>query len=323
MADQKEGHPLFEDGEERILAEAMKKIQIRPSEETKEKSFQMALKGVQQARKVAERRRKMKRTRDLIILVAAAAAALFLVFQFVLPDFLQQQTAKGPEDGGAQGAVEEQTPEEEAKEETSPPDQEGQEEGPMKEEGGPEVNRPPHKKITTYPEGIKEEKVYHLYADDIFSTYIFPEWKAESMSRSWKEGEGLAVVRIEPKEEEHTYGEMEILFFPASADGKEVEEYVKAQYVQNNPYEIYPPTGEMGAEWYEWEIFPWAQITYRYRKDEGELGRKGYVRLGQHDGRWFAVWEESGALAEAWPHWAGVVYDEWIWTESGEPLQSK
>lgn len=309
----------FPNGElsERILEKMMHEIKVEPSEAFKEKSFQAALEGIGEARRKARRRKMMKRVRDVALFGAVTAAAILLVFQFMLAD-QPGNTAQNPDTP---------TADEHNLERPQDPDQkspEGKEEQPDPETERDEsksIDRPQTKEIVTWPEGVEERMVYNLYTHESmpFSTYLFPEWEGELVNRTGPNNEPINGVYISPVE--YDYGEIEILFFPVDVNEEEVKQYVLDNYVQNNPYQTYPADNGKDAEWFQWEVHDWPLITYRYQvQDEGRLG---YVRIGEHNDQLFLIQEEYLELGEAFPHRSAVLYQEWIWTDTGEPLQSE
>jgi hypothetical protein len=260
--------------------------------------------------------------RDWALYAAVTAAAILLVFQFMLNDDPgntaqdppQQETENPapPEDKNKQEEPNQESPEGEQEEQPDPEADEKQQ---------PVVNRPQTKEIVTYPEGTEERLDYYLFTHEAmpFSTYIYPEWEAEVVSRNGRDGGALRGVYIAPPQ--YDYGEMEILFFPEGTQQNDVEKYVLDNFVQNNQYQQYQAENGNESQWYEWEIQEWALVSYRYFDDV--QGRNGYVHIGEHDGQLFLIRAEYGELAEAFPHRSAVVYQEWIWTDTGEPLQQQ
>ncbi|MDQ0338081.1 hypothetical protein J2S00_000864 [Caldalkalibacillus uzonensis] len=291
--------------EERTLEKLMRELKVEPTEEFKERSFQFALAGIEQARKKAKRKRVVRWVRDALAYAAVTAAAVFLVFQFLIQSDDQGQFPHQADQGP--GTTEPMAQPEEYQAE-NPADGQPNFQEPS-EESSVATDRPPTQEIIMEIEGMEELQTFHLvqYNRIPFTTYIPEDWQAEYLEEN-----DLYGVRLAPAGND--YGMMKVMFFPPHTTREQAEEYIVQHVIQGRQFETLPRDEE------ERQYLPeWAVHSYLFYPQD----QTGEVHLGRYQDQLFYVHSEFiDEAGDGWGPRTDVILAEWFWN-TGEPLQSK
>lgn len=271
--------------EEERVYNALEKMQIKPSDEFKERTFQMMQKEVELARKDAKRRGKQIMKKSFIISLSGIAAAIAIVLLLNLNDFKEGVTLdRQPGENQTNVVQEPELEKEEPKEPTEP-------------------GRPKTKEIVTYPEGMEEVNTYQLL--DVpslpFTTYIPQNFLVDPVNDSGDTKEVRVFSKLYP------YNILTVGFFKEGTS-EEVAKQKVAQIIKEykNP-EQWPQDQQMPE---------WVVSAYLFHEDP-----YGGMTLGQYNGQYFYI--RDGHTAESGDGWSPIkklILDEWVWRDTGLPL---
>lgn len=271
--------------EEERVYNALEKMQIKPSDEFKERTFQMMQKEVELARKDAKRRGKQIMKKSFIISFSGIAAAIAIVLLLNLNDFKEEVTPdRQPGENQTDVVQEPDSEKEEPKEPTEP-------------------SRSETKDIVTYPEGMMEVNKYQLL--DVpslpFTTYIPQNFLVDPVNDSGDVKEVRMFSKLYP------YNILTVVFLK-DGTSEEVAKQKVAQIIKEykNP-----------KPWPEDQKLPnWAVSAYLFHGEPS-----GIVTLGKHEDQYFyIISEHTLESGDGWGPIENVILDEWVWRDTGLPL---
>lgn len=292
---------------EKQVEKTMRDMKINPSEKMKRKSLQQALVGIHDARDSHRRKWQMNKLKNWTkgLFGFGVVTAALLITMMNIDDLQDMLNGDPPHTGESEPPVHETpvAPQPDPEDESEPQEDLSESEDPTY----PEVDRAQEQDIITYPEGMEQEDTYQLLNEDFlpFTTYIPSDWEAEVIETDTATGVNLAPA-------EYDYGDMDIVFFHEGA----TEEEAQAMFT------------EMADEYRETEVLP--------REDEAPLAewvlesltitdeRVGTMTLGYAEDRYFYVRSEyTPVAAEGWGPNEAVIFDEWRWKETDQPLEEQ
>ena len=271
--------------EEERVYNALKKMQIKPSDEFKERTFQMMQKEVELARKDSKRRGKQIMKKSFIISLSGIAVAIAIVLLLNLNDFKEGVTPERQPGENQTDVVQEPELEKEEPQE------------PM------EPSRPKTKEIVTYPEGMEEVNTYQLL--DVpslpFTTYIPQNFLVDPVNDSGDTKEVRMFSKLYP------YNILTVGFFKEGTS-EEVAKQKVTQIIKEykNP-EQWPQDQQMPE---------WATSAYQFHGEPS-----GIVMLGKHESQYFyIISEHTLESGDGWGPIEKLILDEWVWRDTGLPL---
>lgn len=278
----------------------MREWKMEPSEETKRKSLQKAMAGIEEARSQKTKRKKLSQMKNWAkgMSLGVLAAALFFLVLINFDEF-QSLIGLGPGSTGDNGTSE-----------ANVDDSESIEEQDYDPDSYPEVDRPDTKGIVTTVEGMDEENMYNLLDDpDMpFTTYIRENYHYEMVEGlyEWSEGEGIKISQEGPD-----FIIVDIFFFEENVEYDQAIELAWAQ-IEHDMFNI-----EQVEEGEFYELDAWATDVF---VSTGEVN--GRMAVGtDKDGRSFYIYVQFMEEAlDGWYSVLEVIVDEWEWKQTGESL---
>lgn len=276
------------DIDEKELFNMFQEIDIEPSDELKEKSFQKALKGIEIARKKERRKRFAAKWQVALSLTSALAVAIVLIVPLLFnTDKEQNYTTLNEPDRNAQ-----------------PPSE-------NIDENIEKVDRPIEKELTISLEGMEEQELYQLVnIEELpFTTYIPKSWYAESIGDYDRTG-----VRLVPVNEQ--YGKIDIVFFPKETSLTDVKDYILEQELSQLNYQTLSEEQEKDRN-----VPEWSELTYLYQ-DEQQT-KTGEIYIGEYKGTYFYIQSEFlNESLEGWGARKDIILEQWEWKDSQNGISS-
>lgn len=275
--------------EERVY-DALKKMQMKPSDEFKERTFQMMQKEVELARKNVKRKGKQIMKKSLIISLSGIAAAIAFVLLLNMNNIKEGVTPDRQPGENQPDAVQE--PDIEKEEPKEPTEQKK------------ESNRPETKEIVIYPEGMEEVRTYKLLdAPSLpFTTYIPENFIAEPLKTAYFKG-----IRVLPKDLPNN--KINVVFYHEGTT--EVEAYGKLQEFISDSYKPEKLLRDNGHQLPDWVLESYLFHAEPY----------GSVTLGIKNDQYFIIQSQfSVESGDGWGWVEKVFIDEWEWRDTGLPL---
>jgi len=280
----------------------MREWKMEPSEETKRKSLQKAMSGIEEARSQKTKIKKLSQMKNWAkgMSLGVLAAALFSLVLINFDEF-QSLIGLGPGSTGDNG-----TPE------ANVNDTESIEEQDYDPDSYPEVDRPDTKEIITTVEGMDEENTYNLLDDpDMpFTTYIKDNYQYE-MEEGLYESEASDGKGIRISQKGSNLIIVDILFFEEDVEYDQAIEYAKAQMEEDMFHVEQLQEDDFDA------LDAWATDVF---VSTGEVHARMAVGTDK-DGRSFYIYTHF--IQEALDGWYSVkevIVDEWEWKQTGESL---
>jgi len=270
--------------DDKKLFDMFQKIDMEPSDEFKEKSFQNALKGLELARKKERRKRVIMNWRVALSLTSALAVAVILIIPFLFqPDDEKNLTIQNQPEHHAE------TPNENIQEKFDT------------------VDRPETVELTVLLEGTEEKELYKLVnMEELpFTTYIPTPWYTESIAEN-----GMPGIRLVPVDEQ--YGKIDIVFFSNETSLEEAEAFVLDNKLSRYQYALLTKEQEQARN-----VPEWTKQTFVYG-DEPRT-KSGEILIGEHLGNYFYVQSEfSNEALEGWGARKYVILEQWEWKQPKE-----
>ncbi|RKL68313.1 hypothetical protein CR203_07475 [Salipaludibacillus neizhouensis] len=269
------------------IKKAMTKTKVNPSERAKRESLSKAMEGIEFARNKASNRHQKAHRKNWVkgmgvTGLAAAIMALIIVNTEVFQDAFTSGNGTGT------------SPQEEIADENEEPVTPDEE------------KRPKTIEIVTYPEGMEETNTYQLVNEEDFpfTTYMPDNFISERMYVD----NGLG---IKFSSENSDVMMMEIVFFDAGTSEEEARELV------NEELQLLGGVEELPSSEIEVDVPEWAIASYHHSEE-----KFGMLTLGSVDEQFFYIHDQY--IIEAGDGWGPrkeVILEEWVWKETGEPLQ--
>lgn len=293
---------------EKEVEDAMKEWKMNPSDDVKRKSLQKAMEGIKEARVKSTKRKRVttvKRWSTSLVGVGMAAALFALVvinMDGLSPGENNQSTV--PSDNGSDNN--EEIPDNDPENNTNDdmdsniPDPSDENEPDMTY---PDPDREETQEITTYPEGMEDINTYHLLnvPELPFTTYIRDNFTYEPLETEY--GEGVAV-----SQEDADFINVDIVFFADDVDEAEAIQYARDELAEGEE--------ELPREDDE-DLAAWALAGFV----SSDNGMYSEMLVGVEGDYLFYIHSQYGAEAmDGWYPIKQVLLDEWVWKESGEPL---
>ncbi|WP_226037705.1 hypothetical protein [Aquibacillus saliphilus] len=280
---------------------AMTKWNKKASESTKQKSFSKAMEGIEFSReKTVKRRKSAYRKNWLKGTIATTTAVILLALMLISTDVVQNALLSSgdnpaPLEDDKKGSTEDE----------KEPDESEELEESDELQDIPEVNRPASKDVVTNPEGMGEViNAYQLLHEDNlpFTTYIPDDFGIKKIDEDLGSG-----VSVSPVESDVMM--MKVVLFDQGVSEEKALDYVKKAIDGLGEVE------ELPREEYE-DIPEWALASFYH---SGEMF--GTMTLGKYNDQLFYVHDQYiGDAGDGWGPIKYVIFDEWRWTETAQPL---
>lgn len=274
--------------EEERVYDALKKMQVKPSTEFKEETFQMMHKEIELARKDMKRKGKRMMRKSMIISLSGIAAAIAFVLLLNMDVFKE-------------GVTPERQPGEKQTDVVQEPDTE-------KEAPNTELEpRPESKEIVVYPEGMEEVRTYHLLDEPSlpFTTYIPDNFLVEPVTTKESVKEVRTFSKLYP------YSILTVGFFAEGMSEETAQEQIAqmmSKYEMDVDSQPFPQEGDNRSL---------NDLVIYAGKDDTNAA----LALGRYDGQYFYFFSEyTLESGDGWGWVEKVFFDEWEWRDSGLPL---
>lgn len=281
------GLPASEKHEE-ALKQLFQHIDIEPTDELKEKSFQKALAGMELARNIKRRKKAASKLQLVFSFAAAAAGILLMMYSFFQTDGQPESFQHSEQQNNYIMSLQESQ---------------------YEEKNGKAKDRPETIELTISLEGMEEKETYHLVNMDPlpFTTYIPDRWQAEFIKE--KNLVGARLVAVNEK-----YGKVDVMFFPNGTSFAEAEKYIIDQLLSDQSYEDLSKEKEEGRNMSDWSL---RSFVYQ----NAQQTRTGEIYLSEHNGQYFYIQSEfENEALEGWGSRTKTILEQWEWKDTRKRL---